>query len=170
MNMIKLINIILPAFVLMSCIGVNLGGDTTEGGNESKVQTANSPSGSEDPASTDNISAAYVGETVDLLPYVVFKVNNAVGGDLSGLWADIASGESRKVFSSVSLKLASESGLLIKLPTNITDNSLFVTLKGESGQTFNETHLIPLVNCGAVDSNCNKVIVEIDNYKYQGLQ
>lgn len=170
MKLIVLIHIFIVLAVLSGCIGVNLTGEQTgQTNDQEKNDSSSSAVNTENPETQDDLAPeTFIGDTVDLLPYVVFKVSNSVQQDLSGVWADLAAGETRKTFSSVALSLASETGLLIKLPTNITNNSLYVTLKN-SGNSITETHLIPLVNCGENNSNCNKVVVEINNSKYQEL-
>lgn len=152
--------------VLSGCIQVETGTpkDDEEGGQTS------SEVNDEAAQNSNQLASSLPGETVNLIPHVVFQVLNPASKNLDGIFVDLASGENVKTFSTISARLASNTPLLVKLPTNIIDNSIYVFLKGPSG-TVREKHFIPQVNCGeGNEGDCNKVIVSIGESKFKELK
>jgi hypothetical protein len=166
MNGLKDIQIFLFLLILSGCVGVEFGDD--EGPGSSTGSTSREVQG---PQSTQSISIAnnISGDSVDLLPYIIFDVLNPDQKNLSGITIDLGSGENIKTFAQVSSKLASEESIVLKLPTNIINNSIYITIKGSKG-SIREKHLIPLASCQQSEGNdCNKIVVSVDEIKYQEL-
>lgn len=152
--------------VLSGCIQIETNSTQDE---ETQEQTSSEVS-DEAAQNSNQLASSLPGETVNLIPHVVFQVLNPTTKNLDGIYVDLASGENIKTFSTISAKLASSTPLLVKLPTNIIDNSVYVFLKGPSG-AIREKHFIPQINCG-LDGNedCNKIIVNISQAKYQEVK
>ena len=166
MKRFKHIQIFLFSLLVSGCVGVEFGDD--EGSESSTGNTSREVQG---PQNTQSISIAnnIEGDSIDLLPYIILDVLNPDRKNLSGVTIDLGSGENIKTFAQVSSKLASEESIVLKLPTNIINNSIYITIKGSKG-SVREKHLIPLASCQQSGGNdCNKIVVSVDEIKYQEL-
>ena len=118
------------------------------------------------------ISAAIVDDSFNLNTHIIFSVSNTSNEDLRGIDIELSAGENTKPFVSIdaSHAIVQKLPLHIHMPTNITENSIFVTLSGPVGR-IREMHFVPIPSCveeGGVD--CNKMIVSIDSKKYNELK
>ena len=104
--------------------------------------------------------------------FIIFSVNNISNEDLHGIDIELSAGENSKVFANIDAKYASTQNLPlhIHMPSNIIDNSIFVTLSGPVGK-LGEMHYVPIPSCVEEGgAECNKIVVSIDSKKYRELK
>lgn len=164
----RLAHLFILLLVLSSCIGIQFGEE--KGDDQQTVGTSSDSNGVIDPTAAESAATGEMitGDSVDLVPYFTLKINNPINANLSGITLNVEAGESLERFLWIDASALGESGLYVPLSSSITDNSVFVILKGSNGE-IRERHVIPLPNCDFNISNCNKIVVQITQEKYQEL-
>ena len=106
---------------------------------------------------------------LDLNAYTLFSVRNDSDKDLRSIFIDLSSGENSKIFASIDANYASTETLALMMPSNIVDNKFCYPCRPKG--KIREIHYVPNQSC--VDSgglDCNKLIIGIDENKYQELK
>tara|TARA_B100000902_G_C26954497_1_gene737458 strand:- start:133 stop:630 length:498 start_codon:yes stop_codon:yes gene_type:complete len=150
-------------FLFVSC-NIDLGEEVVE---ESSGPNIVNEEVNDITAEESNIMAIKMpGKTVDLSPVFIFEVRNRVDKPLHDIYVELGAGEMVEKFAYGPVNMATKSGVRIKKPTFIIDNTIYITLKGPKGK-IRERHLLHSGNC-SIDS-CNKIILTINEQKYSEL-
>lgn len=148
---------------LSGCMQVQLGEGDNPGVEETSAPKSES---TENLIDSSLVAAASNTDSFNLSPYLIFSVNNIVDRDLRGINIELSSGDGQSLNISIDANYASTQSVAVHMPTNIIDNSIYVTITGPNG-SLREMHYVPVTSCvEAKGANCNKLVVALDAIKY----
>jgi len=168
MKIRELGNLVILLLVLSGCIGIQFGEDEAKEPQTVGISTDTNDVINPTAEESSRTGQAIAGDSIDLNPYFTVQLNNSINANLSGITLNVEAGEDSERFLWVDANALADTGLYVPLSTSITNQSVYVVLKGSSGEV-RERHVVPLPNCDASISNCNRIVVQLTNEKYQEL-